>query len=203
MPNASTHAPSGQLIASSSSHMPDALRAAGPVPHLTRELMQFGRFVGSWDLDVIYFAADGSIRRHVAGEWHFGWALEGRAVADVWMVPPHAERRTTEPAPGEYGMTLRFYDPRLGAWRSTWHGPVNGVVWPFIAREVGDEMVLERTDEQGELVRWIFSDISDDSFRWRAVRSADDGGTWRVEQTMAATRRGVPDASSGIVDPGR
>jgi len=203
MSNAFPHAQSGPFTALSISMMPDALGAAGPVPHLARELMQFGRFVGSWDLDVIYFAEDGSVRRHVAGEWHFGWALEGRAVADVWMVPPRAERQATEPAPGEYGMTLRFYDPRLGAWRSTWHGPVSGIVWPFIARQVGDEMVLERTDEQGELVRWIFSDISDDSFRWRAVRSADDGGTWRVEQTMAATRRGVPAASSSAPDPDR
>jgi hypothetical protein len=194
---------SGPLIGSVISRMPDALVATGPVPHLARELMQFGRFVGSWDLDVIYFAEDGSIRRHLAGEWHFGWALEGRAIVDVWMVPPRAERQATEPAPGEYGMTLRFYDPRLGAWRSTWHGPVNGIVWPFIAREIGDEMVLERTDEQGEQVRWIFSEISHDNFRWRAVRSADGGATWRVEQTMAATRRGLRGASSSTEDSGQ
>jgi len=190
-------------MASSISPMIDALGATGPVPHLARELMQFGRFVGSWDLDVTYFAADGSVRRRVAGEWHFGWALEGRAVADVWMVPMRAERQAAEPAPGEYGMTLRFYDPRLGAWRSTWHGPVNGIVWPFIAREIGDEMVLERTDERGELVRWIFSGIRADSFHWRAVRSTDGGAAWGVEQTMEAIRRAVPDASSGVGDPGR
>ena len=38
----------------------------------------YGRFVGSWDLDVTQFPGDGSARRR-KGEWHFGWVLEGRA----------------------------------------------------------------------------------------------------------------------------
>ena len=172
--------------------MLEALAATGPVPHLRQELQQFGRLVGSWDLDVTYYAEDGAVRRRVAGEWHFGWVLEGRAVADVWMVPPRADRESTEPPPGEYGLSLRFYDPRIGAWRSTWHGPVHGIVWPFVAREIGDEMVLERTDDAGCLVRWIFSDVLDESFRWRAVKSADEGRTWHLEQTMEATRRQPP-----------
>lgn len=158
-------------------------------------LMQFGRLVGSWDLDVIYYAEDGSVRRRVPGEWHFGWVLEGRAVADLWMVPSRAERGSSEPPPGEYGLSLRFYDARIGAWRSTWHGPVHGIVWPFVAREIGDEMVLERTDDAGHLVRWIFADVREASFRWRAVKSADGGRTWRLEQTMEATRR-KPSAGS-------
>lgn len=167
----------------------DALHAAGPAPHLARDLALFGRLVGSWDLDVTYYAEDGTVRRRVAGEWHFGWALEGRAVADVWMVPPRAERHATDPAPGECGLTLRFYDPHLGAWRSTWHGPVHGVVWPFVAREVGDEVVLERTDDAGTLVRWTFSDVTGERFHWRAAESTDRGATWRLQQTMAAVRR--------------
>jgi hypothetical protein len=65
---------------------------------------------------------------------------------------------------------------------------VNGLVWPFIARQVGDEMVLEREDG-GDVVRWIFSRITDESFHWRAVRSGDGGETWRLEQVMLATRR--------------
>jgi hypothetical protein len=182
-----------------------ALTAIGPVPPHERELAQFGRFIGSWDLDVRYYTDDGSVRRHVAGEWHFGWVLEGRAIMDVWTVPPRVERVAAAPAepPGEYGATLRFYDPRIGAWRSTWHGPVHGVVWPFIARPAGDApgdgprdaMVLERTDEAGALVRWIFSDLepdpaAPDAFRWRAVESMDGGTTWLLRQTMIATRRG-------------
>lgn len=111
------------------------------------------------------------------------------AELDVWIVPPRAQRATADPAPGEYGVTLRFYDERIGAWRSTWHGPVHGIVWPFIARQVGEEMVLERTDENGEMSRWIFSEITPESFHWRAETSTDQGRSWRLDQVMLARRR--------------
>lgn len=170
--------------------MLDALGAAGPAEEHRAELMQFGRFVGSWDLDVIYYDATGGITRRTLGEWHFGWALEGRAIEDVWIVPPRGQRPAGCPPPGEYGVSLRFYDPRIAAWRSTWHGPVNGIVWPFLARALGDEMVLERTDDDGALVHWIFGDITSTSFHWRADRSLDGGATWHREQDMFATRVG-------------
>ena len=169
--------------------MIEAFGCSGPAPAHRSELMQFGRFVGSWDLDVIYYDEKGAVTRRTPGEWHFGWALEGRAMADVWCVPPRSERPSSGPPPGEYGLSLRFYDPRISAWRSTWHGPVNGIVWPFIARQIGDEMVLERTDDKGDVVRWIFGEITNNSFHWRAESSRDGGAGWRREQDMFATRR--------------
>lgn len=169
------------------------LLSEGPDPHGLPELMQFGRFVGSWDLDVFFYNEEGDVSRQVAGEWHFGWVLEGRAVADVWIVPPRLQREKGAPPAGEYGMSLRFYDPERGAWQSTWLGPVNKVVFPFFANQVGDEMILERSDGE-TLVRWKFSDITPDSFTWRNMRSADRGVTWRLEQRFLA-RRAIPDTS--------
>ncbi|MBN8735544.1 MAG: hypothetical protein J0H27_04665 [Xanthomonadales bacterium] len=176
--------------------MLDALHASGPAQSHESDLMLFGQFVGSWSLDVIYYNHDGSVRWRTPGEWHFGWALEGRAIEDVWMVPPRSQRITGPKPAGEFGVTLRFYDPRLGAWRSTWHGPVNGYVLPFIAKAVGDEIVLERS-ENGEATRWIFGRIKPDSFYWRAVNSADGGKSWRLDQEMFATRVGMPPRKPG------
>lgn len=170
--------------------MLDALHAPGPNAEHRDKLMQFAPMIGSWDLDVIYYDENGEIRRRSPGEWHFGWALEGRAVEDVWTIPPRSQRPADGPPPGEYGVTLRFYDPRIDAWRSTWHGPVNGFVLPFIARQEGDEMVLAREEGDGKLVRWIFSKIEGNSFHWRAVSSTDGGETWRLDQEMFATRAG-------------
>ncbi len=65
----------------------DALGADGPSADRAGRMDLYGRFVGSWDLDVRQFSEDGTERRR-AGEWHFGWALEGRAIQDVWIVPP-------------------------------------------------------------------------------------------------------------------
>lgn len=165
------------------------LEASAPISSYPDKMEQFGRFVGQWDLLVTWYAIDGTIDRQEPGEWEFGYALEGRAVIDVWIVPPRAERAVaSEHRLGEYGMSVRFYDPQIDAWRSTWHGPVNRVVIPFIARQVDDDMILERT-EGVETTRWIFTEISASSFRWMNMISLDDHRSWTLRQEMRAVRR--------------
>lgn len=168
----------------------EAFVSDGPHPDAPHELMQFGRFVGAWDLNVTYYDESGAMIRQTPGEWHFGWVLEGRAVADVWIVPPRVSRPRRGAPPGEYGMSLRFYDPAIGAWRSTWLGPVHGVVFPFIATEVDSTMRLERR-EGDRLVRWVFSNITTNGFIWRNLTSGDEGSTWRLEQQFVGRRVGT------------
>ena len=168
----------------------DAFLAEGPVPSLADKLQLFGQFVGSWDLSVTNHRPDGSSHT-VPAEWHFAWALGGRAIQDVWIAPSRAERQSSNSseAVGEWGTTLRFYDETTDAWRSTWIGPSHGVVMPFVARGVGEEIVLEGSFEEGVLTRWIFSDITSDSFSWRAIDSRDGGETWELLQEMEARRQ--------------
>lgn len=166
----------------------EALLASGPAPGHEADLDLFGRLAGSWDLDVAWFV-DGELRRQSAGEWHFGFVLEGRAVQDVWIVPSRAQRAAGEAA-YEYGTSIRFYDPGIRAWRSTWIGPCRGVVLTFIARPVGDDIVLEGEDEEGRSLRWTFSEIDADSFLWRN-EAARPGGPFVVTQTFRA-RRALP-----------
>lgn len=161
------------------------LGADGPRPELADKLMLFGQFVGAWDVDVVNHRPDGT-RTEVAAEWHFGWALGGRAVVDVWIAPRRSLRRGAEP--GEWGASVRFYDPAIAAWRSTWIGPGRGLVLPFVARQAGDEIVLEGRFGDERVTRWIFSDVTADRFRWRAVESQDGGATWTTVQEMAARR---------------
>ena len=168
--------------------MLSALHATAPCPALADKLMLFGQFVGSWDLQIVYYACDGSVTRRMQGEWHFGWVLEGRAIQDVWIAPKRTPRSSGKDGE-EYGATLRFYDAKLGAWRSTWIGPVKGVVRPFVAREMEDEIILDGSFVQGVGTRWIFSRITPNAFQWRAVESRDGWKTCRLEQEMFATRQ--------------
>lgn len=163
-----------------------ALASIGPHPEWADEMRLFGQFVGSWELDVAWH--DGPLAGRTAkGEWHFAYALDGRAVLDVWIAPSRAERaRGAEPY--EWGATLRFFDPALSAWRSTWIGPAHGVVFAFIACAAGEEIVLEGASADGWPMKWIFSDITEGSFRWRQVRSPDQGASWRLFQTMEVRR---------------
>jgi hypothetical protein len=162
-----------------------ALKASGPDLHHEKELMLFGQFVGSWDVDVINIKPDGS-GVELKAEWHFGWVLQGRAIMDVWIAPKRSMQGSAEPY--EYGATIRFYDPDIKAWRSTWIGPVRHLVRPFIARQLGEEIVLEGSFASGTMTRWIFSAITVNTFKWRNVESGDNGKTWNEIQRMTARR---------------
>ena len=169
--------------------MIDVLATSGPFPEYADKLMLFGQLVGSWDLEARYFHPDGTQRAERRGEWHFGWVLEGRAIQDVIISPPLEERRVTGAPAHEYGSTLRFYDPKIDAWQVTFVAPVFGATVNLVARAAGDDIVLEGTGPDGELYRWVFSDINPESFRWRGYISSDNGESWFMDEEMHARRR--------------
>jgi hypothetical protein len=171
----------------------DALGADGPSADRTGKMDLYGRFVGSWDLDVTQIAEDGVARRR-QGEWHFGWALEGRAVQDVWIVPPRGELRHGDAAANvnSYGTTLRVYDPRIDAWQIQWTDPVTQNYLGMIGRADGNDIVQLGTRPDGHLIRWSFSEITEDSFLWRGEVSADKGANWRLNVEFMARRRLSP-----------
>ena len=106
---------------------------------------------------------------------------------DIWIVPGRGAPGEGRPPLGFHGSTIRFYDPAIDAWRSTWIEPVNGRVRRFIGRRDDDGIVL-LSDEDDPQLRWRFTDITPDSFRWRAETSRDGGTTWKFDEEMHATR---------------
>jgi hypothetical protein len=175
MTTASTTGPGSGLIT--------ALHVDGPTGEHAEKLMLFGRFVGSWDLQW----TGGSTAGTATGELHFGWVLGGRAVQDIWIVPGRGQPGHDQPPRGFHGSTIRFYDPTIDAWRSTWIEPINGRVRRFIGRPDGDDIVL-LSDEDDPPLRWRFTDIKTDSFTWRAETSHDGGTTRHFDEHMLATR---------------
>lgn len=157
--------------------------ANAPRPELAEEMALFTPLIGSWALRVFNYGDDGNVQE-VSAEWHFSWALDGRAVADVWISPSRADRG--DDRSGEWGLSLRFYDPSIKAWRSTWHGPKRGLVLPFTARGTEDGIVLSARADDIEH-RWIFSELTADSFRWRREETAPDGTTV-IRQRFDAVR---------------
>ena len=168
----------------------DALGANDAAADRAGKMDLYGRFVGSWELDVTQIADDGRKRRR-PGEWHFGWALDGRAIQDVWIVPPRGALRDGDAAArfNSYGTTLRVYDPDIDAWRIQWTDPVTRSFLAMIGRADGDDIVQLGTRPDGQLVRWSFSEIRPGSFRWRGEISGDNGANWRVITEFTARRR--------------
>jgi hypothetical protein len=171
----------------------DALGAGGPSADRGARMDLYGWLIGSWDLDVTGYL-DGGKQRRRPGEWHFGWALEGRAIQDVWIVPPRGPARQGDAAANvnSYGTTLRVYDPRIDAWQIQWTDPVTQTYLSMIGRKDGDDIVQLGRSPEGNLIRWSFSEISADAFRWRGEISSDDGATWRLQVEFLARRRKVP-----------
>ncbi len=115
------------------------LNAKGPDPELREKLTLFGQFIGDWDPDVWMKPPDGP-RMECKAEVHFGWILGGKGVQDLWIF--QNQRKTI-------GTTVRFYDPKLDAWRCVWANPVSGIMETLIARESDEGIVLEGTTQNG------------------------------------------------------
>jgi hypothetical protein len=162
----------------------DALISNGPEAALAAENRIFEPLIGSWDLDVTWFEKGKAVRKS-RGEWHFSWVLEGRAVQDVWIVPPRSDRGAGAEL-YEYGTSVRFYDAHLGAWRSTWIGPMRGLVLSFVARKVDGNIVLETRRDDGLRMQWMFSEVEAHRFNWR--NQVEHGEDWETLQTFSATR---------------
>jgi hypothetical protein len=163
------------------------LGAAGPAPDRAEAAGLYGWLVGSWALEVTEILPDGTRRRR-PGEWHFSWVLEGRAIQDVWIVPPRNQRGQGE-APEYYGTTLRIPDPRSGDWRILYLDPVIQVEVGMTGRREGKEIVQLGTDAAGTARRWRFSDITPESFRWRGEEATPEGG-WHCHTDFQARRIG-------------
>ena len=166
----------------------DALHAEGPATDRAGKMALYGQFVGSWDLDVTEFRADGTTNAR-AGEWHFDWALEGRAVQDVWIVPPRGQRTGDAVAlSNRYGTTLRVYDPRIDAWQIQWTEPVGQTYLSMVGRQQGNDIVQLGKSSADSLLRWSFSKITPTSFLWRGEASEDEGATWKQVVEFTARR---------------
>ena len=126
----------------------DALSADGAAVDRDSKMDLYGRFIGSWDLDVSQFRDDGTVRRR-KGEWHFGWVLEGRAIQDVWIVPSRGASRHGDAAANvnSFGTTLRVYDPGIDAWHVQWSDPVTQSFLVMIGRAEGDGMAASEWDD--------------------------------------------------------
>ena len=166
----------------------DALRTNHPAPDRADKMNLYGWLIGRWEMETTVYADDGT--KHAGrGEIHAGWVLEGRAVQDVWIMPRRTER-TTElgKANNMYGTTLRVWDSAIQAWRVTWINPVTGARDELIGRRSGNDIVQVGTHPDGTPIRWIFSEIAEDSFRWTGEALNPDGKTWKLEGEFRAKR---------------
>ncbi len=164
------------------------LSAPGRSPEIPEPADAYGWLIGDWELEVFDHRENGSVHQ-CNGEVHFGWVLEGRAVQDVWIMPRLADRNAGLSKDGNrYGTTLRVWDPTIQAWRATWINPVTGGRDELVGQRVGNDIIQIGTHQDGRPIRWNFTEVTNDSFRWTGEVLNPDGRTWTLEAEFHGRR---------------
>jgi hypothetical protein len=164
------------------------LAAPGRSPEIPESADAYGWLVGSWELEVRHYWTDVA-GRGLKAEAHFAWVLEGRAVQDVWIMPRRTERTAVlDKTSNMFGTTLRVWDPSIQAWRITWIDPVTGSRDELIGRWNGKDVVQVGTHSDGTPIRWVFTDITPDSFHWTGESLNPDDRTWKLQGEFRARR---------------
>jgi hypothetical protein len=156
----------------------DALSATGPHKSLGAHAETYGRVIGHWTGELRNHMVEGTPTTSI--EVHFGWALDGRAVQDVWITPARADRKNAAPGMRWFGTTLRVFDPKSQSWRVIWWDPESQIRIELEGRRQGDDIVQLGTRD-GRPIRWTFSEMTADSFVWSGHILDVDGATWRLE----------------------
>ena len=166
------------------------LMSPGRSPEISDSDDVYGWLCGSWDLEVVRYGGIDVTAHQLRGEVHAAWALEGRAVQDVWIMP-RREARQREPDRhlNMYGTTLRSWDPTIRAWRIAWTNPVSGHREDQVGRWNGRDILQEGARDDGTKTRWTFTDITPRSFHWRGEAQYPNQRTWTLEGEFLATRR--------------
>jgi len=165
------------------------LAAPSRSPEIPEAADAYGWLVGSWELDIHNYAGVDFRGRGLKGEAHFGWALEGRAILDVWIMPQVAQRANYQDRHiNMYGTTVRVWDPKIQAWQITWTNPAGDHHERQIGRRIGKDVVQVGARPDGTATRWMFTEITRDSFHWTGESLSPDGKTWTLEGDFRATR---------------
>jgi len=167
----------------------DALVSSHPSVELSEQAKIYDWLIGSWDVDVIDYLEDNKTL-HTQGEWHFSWVLEGRAIEDVWIAPKRSLRTGIPAHPrNRYGISFRYFDDTKQKWCVNWFNPISGSSDKLYGRKEGEKIIHEGLDDDGNLMRWSFTDITNNSFHWLGEISSDGGETFELQAEFFGKRR--------------
>jgi hypothetical protein len=136
----------------------------------------FGQFIGEWNFK--WHDNIGTKFESVTdGKWTFSRVLEGRAVQDTFVTT--RKNAKTGKLEREYGTTIRIYNPFKKNW-DVFYG-CTGEAVQLVAEKEDDQIVITCVTPIGFQMKWIFFDIQKDTFKWKNIRSTDNGKKWVIK----------------------
>ena len=129
----------------------------------------FAPLLGDWDCD--YFDELDGQKRQVKGEWIFRRVLDGAGIQDVFIFPSRATREENPEPDAEYSTSLRMYNRAERCYDVCY--TCDHCMKRLRFTKEGDLLAGRVLDQENAW--WIFSEITDDSFRWENVIIKEDG----------------------------
>lgn len=142
---------------------------SGRTDKIPEEYDWFAPLIGDWDCD--YTDDFEGKSRFVKGEWIFRRILEGAGIQDIFIFPSRSTKENDPQPDGEYGTSLRMYNRQENCYDVVY--TCDHCMKRLCFRKEGGRLVGKLLD--AEDTYWIFSDITEDSFRWENAVIKEDG----------------------------
>lgn len=145
----------------------------------------FAPLIGDWDFDY-YDRYNQNEPRHVRGEWIFRRVLDGAGIEDLFICPSKEERKINPQPDSEYGAAIRMFNPNTKVYDMVY------TTFGFMTRltfEKTGGMLIGKPDYD-ENARWLFKDITSNTFHWQNITILDNG-EWRVNVNIYAKRKQI------------
>lgn len=148
---------------------------------------QFDFWVGEWNVTNRFLQDDGTWVDAGSARNQVFPVLGGRAVMELWDGTIYGGRRLV-------GFSVRYYDAESESWRLVlnWPQPDSPTFFELDGRfrHGRGEFFRSFEDSTGTdvRVRYTFSDISPERFRWDQALSRDGGQTWTTSWIMEFSR---------------
>jgi hypothetical protein len=164
--------------------------AADPVAAAARDGQHdFDFFVGTWKQH------NRRLKNPLTGSTTW-YEFDSRTVVrPVWGGKANMDEFEADSPSGPIqGLTLRLYDPKARQWSIYWANSAAAspmgvpTVGAFDANGRGEFFDQEMFQGRSILVRFVWSDIKADSYRWEQAFSLDGGKTWETNWVTDGTR---------------
>lgn len=163
----------------------EALLSNGDSGLIPPEYDWYAPLIGDWNFD--YYDSLGckskTEKRHVKGEWLFRRVLRGAGVEDLFICPSRATLDTDREPDAEYGAALRMFNAERKCYDMV-----------YTCARYMTRLEIHKSGENIEChvlnkrEKWVFSDITKDTFRWRNMNQCEDGG-WNENIEILARRK--------------
>lgn len=142
----------------------------------------FAPLIGDWEFD--YSDGCDDSLRVVQGEWMFRRVLNGTGIEDLFICPSR-ETMLVNPQPdGEYGVAIRMFNSTKKCYDMVY--ACEKYMRNVQFRLEGEKLVGTVLDNPTE--KWVFSDITSDTFHWQNITCLENG-EWLINSNVYAKRK--------------